>query len=81
VRESSMSQQEVFVVVRWDGFASDVVPPSRMGQLVTVKAVHVDEGSAQREVERLNALAGRADCFYFYKPALFIEAPEAIVDT
>jgi len=70
--------REVFIVMRWDGFTSDTIAPGLMSYIVRVKAVHVDERSAQREVDRLNAI-GRAH--YFYQSAPFFADPVAINET
>jgi len=78
VRRASLSKRLVLVVVRWDGVPPNKAPKIWTDDLVTVVSVHEDVGSAEREVERLNALGG---AHYFFQWARFFEEPLPIVDS
>jgi len=76
VSRASLSRRKVFVVVRWAGVSSNEVPTSWLDRLVNLESVHEDEDSAERVVERLNALGG---AHYFWQSARFFEEPLPIV--
>lgn len=59
----------VYVVVRFDGWGDPPLRPDQAGSRFTVIEVLPDEESAEREMDRLNALNGDKGCRYSFQSA------------
>jgi hypothetical protein len=68
-------REEVFAIVRWDGFHSPGASPE---VFVTVKEIVRSQDLAEAEVARLNALCEGSDIRYWWQPTrLFPEGRSA----
>jgi hypothetical protein len=65
-------REEVFAIVRWDGFHSPGASPE---VFVTVKEIVRSQDLAEAEVARLNALCEGSDIRYWWQPTLVSGRP------
>jgi hypothetical protein len=57
-------KEQVFAIVRYDGFQSPQVP---IENRITVTKVIYERSVADSEVKRLNAVNGEKGCVYFWQ--------------
>ena len=67
-------RDEVYAIVRWDGFQGAAARPEA---LVTVKEVVHSRERAETEVARLNALAEGKGVRYWWQATRLLEEPSA----